>query len=74
MSDVGNYYDHAVAESFFGLLKRKRVNRIRYVTRTEAYADVFDDNERFDNHQRRHSYSKGLPSEAYAKQEAKTLN
>jgi putative transposase len=31
MSGRGNYYDNnAVAESFFGLLKRERVNRVRY--------------------------------------------
>ena len=27
MSSTGNCYDNAVAESFFGLLKRERVNR-----------------------------------------------
>ena len=31
----------AVVESFFGLLKRERVNRVRYRTRDEARADVF---------------------------------
>ncbi|NOQ90174.1 MAG: DDE-type integrase/transposase/recombinase [Gammaproteobacteria bacterium] len=30
MSGRGNCYDNAVAESFFGLLKRERVNRVRY--------------------------------------------
>ncbi len=29
MSGVGNCYDKAVAESFFGLLKRERVHRRR---------------------------------------------
>ncbi|WP_413615400.1 IS3 family transposase [Halomonas cupida] len=28
--------------AFFGLLKRERVNRRRYHTRAEAWADVFD--------------------------------
>lgn len=37
------------AESFFGLFKRERVNRRRYVTRAEARADVFDYIERFYN-------------------------
>lgn len=29
-------------ESFFGLLKRERVNRRRYLSRAEARSDVFD--------------------------------
>ena len=32
MSARGNCYDNAVVESFFGLLKRERVNRTRYLT------------------------------------------
>jgi hypothetical protein len=31
-----------LAESFFGLLKRERVNRVRSRTREQAPADVFD--------------------------------
>lgn len=42
MSAVGSCYDNAAAESFFGLLKRERVNRRRYTTRTEARADAPD--------------------------------
>ena len=42
MSAVGSCYDNAAAESFFGLLKRERVNRKRYLTRAEARSDVFD--------------------------------
>jgi len=53
MSAVGSCYDNAAAESFFGLLKRERVNRRRYVTRAEARADVFDYIERFYNQQKR---------------------
>ena len=49
MSAVGSCYDNAAAESFFGLLKRERVNRRRYVTRAEARSDVFDYIERFYN-------------------------
>ena len=49
MSAVGSCYDNAAAESFFGVLKRERVNRRRYVTRAEARADVFDYIERFYN-------------------------
>lgn len=56
MSGRGNCYDNAVVESFFGLLKRERVNRVRYRTRDEAKADVFDYIEVFYNRKRRHGY------------------
>jgi len=56
MSSTGNCYDNAVAESFFGLLKRERVNRTRYRTREEARADIFDYIEVFYNRKRRHGY------------------
>lgn len=53
MSAVGSCYDNAAAESFFGVLKRERVNRRRYVTRAEARADVFDYIELFHNPRKR---------------------
>ena len=56
ISNRGNCYDNAAVESFFSLLKRERVNRVRYRTRDEARADVFDYIERFYNRQRPHSY------------------
>ena len=56
MSGSGNCYDNAAVESFFGLLKRERVNRVRYRTRDEARADVFDYIEVFYNRTRRHGY------------------
>ena len=56
MSGRGNCYDNAVVESFFGLMKRERVNRTRYLTRDEAKADIFDYIERFYNRKRRHGY------------------
>lgn len=49
MSAVGSCYDNAAAESFFGLLKRERVNRRKYATRSEARTDIFDYIERFYN-------------------------
>lgn len=49
MSAVGSCYDNAAAESFFGLLKRERVNRRKYTTRAEARTDIFDYIERFYN-------------------------
>ena len=56
MSGSGNCYDNAAMESFFGLLKRERVNRVRYRTRDEARADLFDYIEVFYNRKRRHGY------------------
>ncbi|SVB24584.1 uncharacterized protein METZ01_LOCUS177438 [marine metagenome] len=53
MSAVGSCADNAACEGFFGMLKRERVNRRRYQTRTEARADVFDYIERFHNPRRR---------------------
>ena len=74
MSGVGSCYDNAVAESFFGLLKRERVNRRNYPTRAVARADVFDYIERFYNRQRGHSYTGGLPPACYAAQRSGNLN
>ncbi len=56
MSARGNCYDNAVVESFFGLMKREWVNRVRYRTREEARADVFEYIECFYNRKRRHGY------------------
>lgn len=53
MSAVGNCADNAAMESFFGMLKRERVNRRRYLTRAEARADIFDYIERFHNPEKR---------------------
>jgi putative transposase len=56
LSGAGSCYDNAAAESFFSLLKRERVNRVRYRTREEARSDVFDYIERFYNRQHSHGY------------------
>ena len=53
MSAVGSCADNAAAEGFFGMLKRERVNRRRYLTRAEARSDIFDYIERFHNPRRR---------------------
>jgi len=74
MSAVGSCYDNAAMESFFGLLKRERVNRKTYTTRAEARADVFDYIERFYNRKRRHSYNDGLPPVRYAENYSNSLN
>ena len=49
MSEVGHCGDNAPAEGFFGMLKRERINRRRYLTVADARADVFDYIERFHN-------------------------
>ena len=67
MSARGNCYDNAVVESFFGLLKRERVNRTRYLTREEAMQDIFDYIECFYNRKRRHSYLGNISPVAYEK-------
>ena len=46
---IGSCYDNSAAESFFGLLKRERVNHRKYTTRAEARTDIFDYIERFYN-------------------------
>ena len=56
MSARANCYDNAVVESFFGLLKRECVNHVRFRTRDEARATVFEYIEVFYNRKRRHSY------------------
>lgn len=53
MSAVGSCADNAAAESFFGRLKRERINRRQYWTRTEARADIFDYIERWHNPRQR---------------------
>jgi putative transposase len=73
MSSTGNCYDNAVAESFFGLLKRERVNRTRYRTRDEARADIFDYIEVFYNRKRRHGYLGNISPVDFEKRSAGSL-
>ncbi len=53
MRAVGSCADNAAAESFFGVLKRERVNRRQYRTRAEARGDIFDYIERWHNPRQR---------------------
>lgn len=43
MTRRGNCHDNAVAESFFQLLKRERIQRKTSTTRDDARQDIFDD-------------------------------
>jgi len=56
MSRRGNCWDNAVAESFFSSLKKERIKRQIYPTRSHARSDVFDYIEGFYNRVRRHSH------------------
>ena len=56
MSRKGDCLDNAVAERFFGSLKRERTAHCHYATRQEARDDVIDYIEMFYNSRRKHSY------------------
>ena len=55
MSRKGDCWDNAVAESFFSTLKAELVYRTDFVSRSQAYALLFDYIEAFYNGRRRHS-------------------
>jgi putative transposase len=65
MSALGHCGDNAAVESFFGMLKRERVNRRRYQRIAEARTDVFDYIEVFYNRARRHSHLGDVSPEAF---------
>jgi len=55
MSRLGNCWDNAVAESFFGSLKQERVQWNSYQTRYEAQQDILNYISMFYNYTRLHS-------------------
>ena len=65
MSRRGNCWDNAVAESFFSSLKKERIRRKIYRTRSLARADIFDYVEMFYNRTRRHSHLGRVSPEAF---------
>ncbi len=65
MSRRGNCWDNAVAESFFGSLKKERIKKRIYKTRELARADTFNYIEMFYNPVRRHSHLGGVSPEAF---------
>jgi len=65
MSRRGNCWDNAVAESFFGSLKKERIKKRIYKTRDLARADVFEYIEMFYNPNGRHSHLGGVSPEAF---------
>ena len=56
MSRKGNCWDNAVAESFFGSLKRERVQWVGYQNRWDAQQDILNYITMFYNSKRAHSY------------------
>ena len=67
MSGKGDCLDNAVAERFFGSLKRERTSKRSYRTRQEARDDVIDSIEMFYNSWRKHSYLGYVSPNAYEK-------
>jgi putative transposase len=65
MSRRGNCWDNAVAESFFGSLKKERIRKQVYRTRDLAKADIFEYIEMFYNRTRRHSHLGGVSPETF---------
>lgn len=55
MSEVGQCWDNAPAESFFASLKKELTHHENYQTRQQAKASIFEYIEVFYNRQRRHS-------------------
>ena len=55
MGSVGDAYDNAMCESFFGTLECELLDRRRFRTQAEARMAVFDFLEGFYNPRRRHS-------------------
>lgn len=55
MSRKGNCWDNAVAENFFGIIKKEYINQTRFITRNEAKLGIFDYIEGWYNTQRIHS-------------------
>lgn len=56
MSRIGDCFDNAVAESFFGSLKQERIHWCHYQTRFSAQQDVLQYISMFYNSYRLHSY------------------
>ena len=65
MSRKGNCWDNAVAESFFGSLKKERIKKQIYRNRELAAADVADYIVAFYNRSRRHGHLGGVSPEQF---------
>lgn len=65
MSRKGNCWDNAVAESFFGSLKKERIKKHIYKTRELATEDIANYIEAFYNRSRRHTHLGGVSPEQF---------
>jgi putative transposase len=65
MSRRGNCWDNAVAESFFGSLKKERIKKRIYANRETAILDVSEYIDKFYNPIRRHSYLGGISPDEF---------
>jgi putative transposase len=65
MSRRGNCWDNAVAESFFGSLKKEKIKKHTYKDRDTATRDIAEYIESFYNRTRRHSYLGGVSPEDF---------
>jgi putative transposase len=65
MSRKGNCWDNAVAESFFGSLKKERIKKHIYKTRALATQDISAYIETFYNRTRRHTHVGGISPEEF---------
>lgn len=68
MSRRGNCWDNAVAESFFGNLKKEKIRRHKYKTREEAKRAIFYYIEMFYNPKHRHTHNQRVSPTSYEKQ------
>jgi transposase InsO family protein len=73
MSRLGNCWDNAVAESFFGSLKQERCQWRHYQTRYEAQQDILQYIAVFYNNQRLHSYLDYKSPNQYEAEAAKSI-
>ncbi len=65
MSRKGNCWDNAVAEAFFGSLKKELIKKQIYKSRDVATAAIADYIEAFYNRSRRHSHLGGISPEQF---------
>ena len=65
MSQRGNCWDNAVAESFFSSLKKERIKKRLDKTGEIATAEIYDYIEMFYTRTRRHSHLRGVSPEAF---------
>lgn len=63
MSRKGSCWDNAVAEAFFGSLKKELIKKQIYKSRYVAKAAIADYNETLCNRSRRHSHLGGIRPE-----------